>query len=75
MPRELSTRAGRTRTPGAARDRHLESGEFSDEYDLEIESTGELYDVRWLVGSEIRAVGVGMEVGDGLAVGWRRVAD
>jgi hypothetical protein len=54
---------------------YLESGEFSDEYDLEIESTGELYDVRWLVDGEISAVGVGMEVGDRLAVGWRRVAD
>jgi len=56
-------------------DYHLESGEFSDEYDLEIERTGERYDVRWLVDGEISAVGVGMEVGDRLAVGWRRVAD
>jgi hypothetical protein len=54
---------------------YLESGEFSDEYDLEIENTGELYDVRWLVDGQISAVGVGMEVGDRLAVGWRRVAD
>src|SRR4051812_41884558 len=54
---------------------YLESGEFSDEYDLEIERTGDLYDVRWLVDGEVGAVGVGMEVGDRLAVGWRRVAD
>ena len=54
---------------------YLESGEFSDEYDLEIERTGDLYDVRWLVDGVIGAVGVGMEVGDRLAVGWRRVAD
>jgi len=56
-------------------DYYLESGVFSDEYDLEIERTGERYDVRWLVDGEISAVGVGMEVGDRLAVGWRRVAD
>jgi hypothetical protein len=54
---------------------YLENGEFSDEYDLEIERSGELYDVRWLVDGETSAIGVGMEVGDRLAVGWRRVAD
>jgi hypothetical protein len=54
---------------------YLENGEFSDEYDLEIERAGDLYDVRWLVDGELSAVGVGMEVGDRLAVGWRRVAD
>jgi len=52
-----------------------ENGKFSDEYDLEIERTGDLYDVRWLVDGEVNAVGVGMEVGDRLAVGWRRVAE
>jgi hypothetical protein len=31
--------------------------------------------VRWLVDGEISAVGVGMEVGDRLAVDWRSVAD
>jgi hypothetical protein len=54
---------------------YLESGEFSDEYDLEIERTGDRYGLRWLVDGEVSAVGVGMEVGDRLAVGWRRVAD
>ena len=54
---------------------YLENGEFSDEYDLEIERSGELYDVRWLVEGETSAIGVGMEGGDRLAVGWRRVAD
>jgi len=58
--RERSTRGGRTRT-------------VSDEYDLQIERTGNLYDVTWLVDGSISAVGVGMEVGDRLAVGWRRV--
>ena len=52
-----------------------ENGEFSDEYDLEIERAGDCYDVRWLADGVIGAVGVGMEVGDRLAVGWRRVAD
>jgi hypothetical protein len=52
-----------------------ENGEFSDEYDLEIERAGDLYEATWLVDGEVRAVGVGMEVGDHLAVGWRRVVD
>jgi len=52
-----------------------ESGEFSDEYDLQIGRNGDLYDVTWLVDAEARAVGVGMEVGDRLAVGWRKVAE
>ncbi len=53
----------------------LENGQFSDEYDLEIEKTGDFYDVRWLVGGKLMARGVGVEVGDGrsLAVGWHRV--
>jgi len=53
----------------------LENGEFSDEYDLVIEKTGDFYSVTWLVDGKVSAVGVGMEVEDGLAVGWRRVPD
>lgn len=53
----------------------LETGEFSDEYDLAIEKTGDFYSVSWLVDGKVSAVGVGMEVEDGLAVGWRRVDD
>jgi len=53
----------------------LESGEFSDEYDLQIRRAGALYDVTWLTDGAISAVGVGMEVGSRLAVGWRRVTD
>lgn len=54
-----------------------ESGEFSDEYDLVIEKTGDFYDVTWIVDGTVGARGVGMEVedGNGLAVGWRRVED
>jgi hypothetical protein len=52
-----------------------ESGEFSDEYDLVIEKTGDVYNVSWLTGGKIQAIGVGMETESGLAVGWRRVAD
>ena len=52
-----------------------DSGEFSDEYDLIIEKTEDVYVVSWLVDGKVRAIGVGMEVEDGLAVGWRRVAD
>jgi hypothetical protein len=52
-----------------------DSGEFSDEYDLVIEKTGDTYKVMWLTNGEVSAIGVGMEVETGLAVGWRRVAD
>ena len=53
----------------------LDSGEFSDEYDLIIEKTGDAYWVSWISNGKVSAVGVGMEVENGLAVGWRRVAD
>lgn len=52
-----------------------DSGEFSDEYDLIIEKSGDTYRVFWLVDGETLAIGVGMEDKDGLAVGWRRVTD
>ncbi len=52
-----------------------ENGEFSDEYDLVIEKTGDFYDVSWLINGKVAAKGVGMEVENGLAVGWRRVID
>jgi hypothetical protein len=52
-----------------------ENGEFSDEYDLEIEKTGDTYRVSWFTKGEVSAIGVGMEVEGGLAVGWRRVKD
>ncbi|NOX69467.1 MAG: hypothetical protein GXP15_09795 [Gammaproteobacteria bacterium] len=54
---------------------YYDSGEFSDEYDLIIEKTDNTYKVFWLVDGKVSAIGVGMEVEDGLAVGWRRVAD
>ncbi len=53
----------------------LDSGKFSDEYDLVIEKAGDFYSVSWLVDGKVSAIGVGMEVQDGLAVGWRRVKD
>jgi hypothetical protein len=57
----------------------LETGEFSDEYDLDIErhAGGQFYDVTWIANGAVSAKGVGMEVPNngGLAVGWRRVAD
>ena len=52
-----------------------DSGEFSDEYDLVIEKTGDIYNVSWITNNKVSAVGVGMEVESGLAVGWRRVVD
>lgn len=53
----------------------LENGEFSDEYDLVVEKSGDVYNVSWISEGKLGAVGVGMEVENGLAVGWRRVAD
>jgi len=52
-----------------------DSGEFSDEYDLVIEKSEDVYRAFWLVDGETRAIGVGMEVENGLAVGWRRVTN
>jgi hypothetical protein len=52
-----------------------DSGAFSDEYDLVIEKTGDFYNVSWIIDGKVSAIGVGMEVENGLAVGWRRVAD
>ncbi len=52
-----------------------ENGEFSDEYDLVIEKTGDFYNVSWLTDGKVSARGVGMEVEHRLAVGWRRVED
>ena len=53
----------------------LENGEFSDEYDLVIEKTGDFYNVSWITDGKVSVRGVGMEVENGLAVGWTRVAD
>lgn len=52
-----------------------DSGEFSDEYDLVIEKTKDTYKASWITKGKVAAVGVGMEVENGLAIGWRRVAD
>ena len=52
-----------------------ESGEFSDEYDLTIERSGDGYKASWIANGKLSAVGVGMVVENGLAVGWRRVDD
>lgn len=52
-----------------------DSGEFSDEYDLLIEKSDDVYKVSWIVKGKVEATGVGMEVDNGLAVGWRRIAD
>ena len=52
-----------------------DSGEFSDEYNLVIEKTLDMYKVSWITAGKVRAVGVGMEVENGLAVGWRKVDD
>ncbi len=55
----------------------FDDGKFSDEYDLEIIQTGTFFDVIWRVDGKIKARGVGMLVEDGtaLAVGWHRVSE
>jgi hypothetical protein len=52
-----------------------ENGQFSDEYDLQVSNHGSFYDVTWRVGGVVKARGVGMLVDNGtaLAVGWHRV--
>jgi hypothetical protein len=52
-----------------------DSGEFSDEYDLVIERNKNSYKASWITKGKVAAIGVGMEVENGLAIGWRRVAD
>ena len=52
-----------------------DSGEFSDEYGLVIEKTKDGYKASWITKGKVDAIGVGMEVENGLAIGWRRVAD
>ena len=53
----------------------LESGEFSDEYKLIIVESGDIYTASWLVDGRLRAEGVGMEVDNGLGIGWHRVEE
>ena len=50
----------------------FEDGEFSDEYDLLIVKAGDIYKASWLVDGTVSAEGVGMEVDNGLAIGWHR---
>ena len=52
-----------------------EHGKFSDEYDLVIEKVGAFYNASWITDGKVSAGGVGMEVENGVAIGWRRVAD
>lgn len=53
----------------------FDNGQFSDEYDLVIEKTRDSYKASWITKGKIAAIGVGMEVENGLAVGWRKVGD
>jgi hypothetical protein len=54
---------------------YFESGKFSDEYDLVIEKTGNFFNLSWITNGKVSARGVGMEVNNQLAAGWRRVTD
>ena len=52
----------------------FDNGQFSDEYDLQVAKNGGFYDVTWRVSGVVKARGVGMLVDNGttLAVGWHR---
>jgi hypothetical protein len=50
----------------------LESGEFSDEYDLPIEKINDIYKVSCIVDGTLKATGVGTEVKNSLSEGLRR---
>jgi hypothetical protein len=52
-----------------------EQGKFSDEYALVIEKAGAFYNASWITNGKVSAAGVGMEVKNGLAIGWRRITD
>ena len=52
-----------------------ENGKFSDEYDLVIERNGDFYSGSWLTNGKVSASGLGMKVDNGVAIGWRRIAD
>ena len=52
-----------------------ENGKFSDEYDLVIERNGDFYTGSWLTNGKVSASGLGMKVDNGVAIGWRRIAD
>ncbi len=72
-------RSGDSEVPFCAGKYHVryfyDSSKFSDEYDLIIDKTEDVYSAFWLVDGETRAIGVGMEVENGLAIGWRRVTN
>ena len=52
-----------------------DSGEFSDEYDLLIEKIDDVYKVSWIAGERFKRQASAWKWENGLAVGWRRVAD
>ena len=52
-----------------------ENGTFSDEYDLVIERNGDFYSGSWLTNGKVSARGLGMQVQEGVAIGWRRITD
>ena len=54
---------------------YYENGEFSDEYDLVIEKSGNFYNLWWITNGKVSARGVGTEVDNRLFAGWRNVKD
>ena len=48
-------------------------GSKAGTFDLRIEKAGAVYDLSWSQQGKLTHVGVGIEVADGLAAGWRKV--
>lgn len=49
------------------------NGNIEADLELDIEKDGNIYQVIWIQDGKITARGIGMEVDEGLAVGWRSV--
>lgn len=50
-----------------------DKGNVNADRDLDIQKKGDYYELAWIDNGEITAVGIGMEVVEGLAAGWRDV--
>jgi hypothetical protein len=52
-----------------------DKGNVDGDCELDIQKDGDYYELSWIVNGEIADRGIGMEVAEGLAAGWRGVDD
>ncbi len=52
-----------------------QNGELMVERELDIQKDGAQYDLTWLHNGAVTSQGIGLEVAEGLAVGWRGIVD